>query len=79
MHDLEWCLVCPDEIAEGEPSIRFNDNDDILNDTLTGLGNWMFPQRLERLIQKYVANLQDDHAHIKDAKAVWQALTEEAS
>ena len=28
----------------------------------------MFLQRLERLIQEYEANIQDKHAHIKDAK-----------
>ena len=53
MHDLELCSVCPDEIAEGELSISIIDNDDFLNDTLTGGGtahrcNWMFLQRLER-------------------------------
>ncbi|KAL7406316.1 hypothetical protein ABVT39_017681 [Epinephelus coioides] len=35
MHDLEQCSVCPNEIAEGEPSIGIIDNDDFLNDTLT--------------------------------------------
>ncbi len=54
MHDLERCSVCPDEIAEGEPSISIIDNDDFLNDTLTGEGtahrcNWMFLQHLEYL------------------------------
>ena len=53
MHDLERCSVCPDEIAEGEPSISIIDNDDNLNDTLIGGGiahhcSCMFLQRLER-------------------------------
>ena len=39
----------------------------------------MFLQRLERLVQEYEANIQDEHAHIKDAKTVSQALTEKAS
>ncbi len=38
MHDLKRCSVCPDEIAEGEASISIIDNDDFLNDTLTGGG-----------------------------------------
>ena len=38
MHDLERCAVCPDEITEGKPSISIIDNDDFLNDTLTGGG-----------------------------------------
>lgn len=46
MHKLEQCSVRPDEIAEGQPSISIIDNDDFLNDTLTGGGtahrcNWM--------------------------------------
>lgn len=64
MHDLERCSVCPDEIAEGEASISIIDNDDFLNDTLTGGGtahrcNWMFLQCLERRstgVQEYEAN-----------------------
>ena len=53
MHDIERCSVCPDEIAEGEPSISIIDNDDFRNDTLTGGGtahrtNCMFLQRLDR-------------------------------
>ena len=39
----------------------------------------MFLQRLERLVQVYEANIQDEHARIKDAKTVSQALTEKAS
>ena len=39
----------------------------------------MFLQRLERLVQEYEANIQDEQARIKDAKAVSQALTEKAS
>ena len=34
--DLERCFVCPDENAEGEPSINIIDNDNFLNGTLTG-------------------------------------------
>ena len=39
--------VCPDEIMEKIPSISIIDNDDFLNDTLTGGDtahrcNWMF-------------------------------------
>ena len=81
MHDLEQCSVCPDEIAEGEPSISIIDNDDFLNDTLTGGGtshrcNWMFLQRLERRstgVQEYEVNTP---VCIKD---VSQALTWKAS
>ena len=39
----------------------------------------MFLQRLERLVQEYEANIQDEHARIKDAKTMSQALTEKAS
>ena len=39
----------------------------------------MFLHRLERLVQEYEANIQDDHTRIKDAKTVSQALTEKAS
>lgn len=83
MHDLEQCLVCPDEIAEGQPSISIIDND-FLNDTLTGGGtahrfNWMFLQRLERLVRENKANIHDDNARIKDVKTVSQALNEKAS
>ena len=39
----------------------------------------MLQQRLERLVQEYKANIQDDNARIKDAKTVSQALTEKAS
>lgn len=86
LHDLERCSVCPDEITEGEPSISIIDNDDFLNDTLTGGGtahrcNWMFLQCLERRngVQECRANIQDEHAHIKYAKTVSQALTEKVS
>ena len=53
MHDLNRCSLCPDEIAEMEPSISIIDNDDFRNNTLTGGGtahrcNWMFLQCLER-------------------------------
>ena len=56
MHGLKECSVCPDEIAEGEPSTSINDNDDFVNDTLTEGGsayccNWMFLQCLERQCQ----------------------------
>ena len=67
MHDLEQCAVCPDEIAEGQPSISIIDNDDFLNDTLTGGGtahrcNWMFLQHLERQsmgVRENEANIHD--------------------
>ncbi len=39
----------------------------------------MFLHRLERLVQEYEANIQDDHMRVKEAKAVSQALTEKAS
>ena len=39
----------------------------------------MFLQRLERLVQEYETNIQDEHARIKDAKTVSQAMTEKAS
>ena len=39
----------------------------------------MFLQHLERFVQEYVANIQDDHARIKEAKTMSQALTEMAS
>ena len=39
----------------------------------------MFLLRLERLVQDYEANVQDEHARTKDAKMVLQALTEKAS
>ena len=39
----------------------------------------MFLQRIERLVQGYEANIQDEQARVKDAKAVSQALTEKAS
>ena len=84
MHDLERCSVCPDKITEGEPSISIINNDDFNNDTLTGGGtahrcNWMFLQRLERLVPLYQAHIQDEQEHIKDAKTVSQALTHKAS
>ncbi len=84
MHDLERCSVCPDEVAEGEPSISIIDNDDFRNDTLTGGGtahrcNWMFLQRLERLVQENERSIHSEHVRIKDAKAVSQILTEKAS
>ena len=51
LHDLDRCSVCPDAIAEGQPSISIIDNDDFHSDTLTGgrtshRCNWMFLQRL---------------------------------
>ena len=39
----------------------------------------MFLQCLERLVQEYEANIQDDHMRVKDAKTVPQPLTEKAS
>ena len=87
MHDLERCLVCPNEITEGEPSISITNNDDFLNDTLTGGGtahrcNWMFLQHLEHQstgVRNYKANLLDEHVTIKDPKIVSQTLTEKES
>jgi len=84
MHDLQRCWVCPDEIADGEPSISIIDNDDFTNDTLTGGGtahrtNWMFLQRLERLVPNYNANIQFEQVCNQDAKTLSQALTERAS
>ena len=66
MHDLERCSVYLDETAEGEPpSINIIENDDFLNDTLTGgtahRCNWMFMQRLERLVLEYEAHIHDKH------------------
>ena len=87
MHDLERCLVCPNEITEGEPSISIIDNDDFFNDILT-VGdtahrcNWMFLQHLEHRstgVRNYKANHQDEHVTIKDPKIVSQTLTEKAS
>ncbi len=73
MHDLKRCSACPDEIFEGEPSISIIDNDDFLNDTLTGAGtahrcNWMFLPHLEHLsigVQEYQENIEDEDARIK--------------
>ena len=87
MHDLERCSVCPDEVAEGKPSISVIDNDDFHNDTLTGGGtahytNWMFLQHLNSEstgIQECEANVQGEQVRIKDAKTVSQALTEKTS
>ena len=48
--------VCPDEIMEKIPSISIIDNDDFLNDTLTGGG-----QRIEnRVHNEDVANIPGD-------------------
>ncbi len=55
-----------------------SDNDDFLNDTLTGAGiahrcNWMFLQHLEHRsigVQEYQANIEDEDARIKNAKTV---------
>ena len=76
--------VCPDEIAEGVPSISIIDNDDFLNDPLTREGtahrcNWMFLQRLERLVQKEDASTEDERQRINDTKNVSLALTENAT
>ncbi len=70
--------LCPDEIFEGEPSISNIDNDDFLNDTLTGAGtahrcNWMFLQHLQQHLQRRSIGVQeyqvqDEDAHIKNAK-----------
>ena len=59
MHDLEPCLMCPNEITEGEPSISIIDSDDFLNDILTGGDtkhscNLMVLQHLEhRIVHEY--------------------------
>ncbi len=79
--------MCPDEVAEGKPSIGVIDNDDCHNDTLTGGGtahytNWMFLQHLNSQstgIQECEANVQGEQVRIKDAKTVSQALTEKTS
>ena len=78
MHDLERCSVCPDEITEEKQSISIIDNDDFLNDTLTGGGttyhsNWTFLRRVQHRrigVQENEVNIQDEHAHVKDAKTV---------
>ncbi len=82
LHDLDRCSVCPDAIAEGQPSISIIDNDDFLSDTLTGGGtshrcNWMFLQRLEQL--EYEVNVQELHSRIKDVKTMSLALSEKVS
>lgn len=84
MQDLEQCAICPNEISEAEPSISIIDNDDFNNDTLTGGGtahrtNWMFLQRVKRLVPENDAHTQDDEERIKDAKVLSQVLTEKAS
>ena len=86
MHDLEWCSVCPDEIAEEKP-ISIIDNDDFVSDTLTGGGtthrcNWMFLRHVQyrRIgVQENEVNIQDEHVCVTDAKTVSQVLTEKAS
>ncbi|CAB1416359.1 unnamed protein product [Pleuronectes platessa] len=83
MHDLERCSVCPEQIAEGKPSISIIDNDDFRNDTLTGGGtshrcNWMFLQRKEHLVESQ-ASSEDEHRQINNAKTLSQAMTEKAS
>ncbi len=80
----ERCAVCPDEIAEGQSSISIIDNDDFLNDTLTGGGtahrcNWMFLQRLECQGMEVRENEANIHVQIKDPKTVSRVLTEKVS
>ena len=84
LHDLDRCSVCPDAIAEGQPSISIIDNDDFLSDTLTGGGtshrcNWMFLQHLEQQVLEYEANVQELHSRIKDVKTMSLALSEKVS
>lgn len=84
VHDLDRCSVCPDAIAEGLPCVSIIDNDDFLNDTLTGGGtshrcNWMFLQRLERQVQVHETNVQELHSRLKDAKTMSLALTKKVS
>ncbi|KAK7086504.1 hypothetical protein SK128_012262 [Halocaridina rubra] len=84
MYDLKQCSVCPDDFAEGVPSISIIDNDDFRNDTLTGEGtahrcNWMFLQHLEHLVQKEDDFREDACECINDIKNVSLALTEKAS
>ncbi len=77
--------MCPDAIAEGQPSISIIDNDDFLSDTLTGGGtshrcsNWMFLQRLEQQVLEYEGNVQELHSRIKDVKMLSLALSEKVS
>ena len=83
LHDLDRS-VCPDAIAEGQPSISIIDNDDFLSDTLIGGGtshrcNWMFLQRLEQHVLEYEANVQELHSRIKDVKTMSLALSEKMS
>ena len=84
LHDLDSCSVCPDAIAEGQPSISIIDNDDFHSDTLTGGGtshrcNWMFLQRLEQQLLEYNANVQELHSRTKDVKTMSLALSEKVS
>ena len=67
--------ICPDMITEGGPSISIIDNDDFTNNTMTGGGtahrcNWIFLQRVVRLVPEYEANIHDEQAHMKDTKTV---------
>lgn len=82
MHDLKRYLLCPDEIAEGVPSIRIIDNDDFRSSTFKGGGtayrfNRMFLQRIEYLAQKEDASTEDKR--INDTKNVSLALTVKAA
>lgn len=50
LSDLQGGERCPKEIAYGKPGISIIDNDDFMNDTLTGGGtshrtNWMMIQK----------------------------------
>ena len=83
MHDLERCSVCPEQVADGEPSISILDNDDFRNDTLTGGGtshrcNWMFLQRKE-LLPESQAPIEDENRPMNNAKTLSQSLTEKAA
>ena len=82
MHGLERCSICPDEISNGEPSINIIDNDEFTNDTWTGGGtthrtDWMFLQRLERLVPE--THNPDEQECIGDAMSVSHALADKAS
>ena len=84
LHDLDRCSVCPDAIAEGQPSISIIDNDEFHSDTLTGGGtshrcNWMFLQCLEQQLLEYNANVQELHSRTKDVKTMSLALSEKVS
>ena len=84
MHDIEQCSACPNEIAEGKPNISIIDNDDFLNDTLTGAGaahccNWMFLQRVDYLSSECNADKQVQITCSKDTKTLSHILSKKSS